>query len=742
MLTAKEVLKKYYGYDDFRSGQEELINSILSGRDTLGIMPTGGGKSLCYQIPAILLEGVTIVVSPLISLMKDQVDTLKEYGVEAEIINSTLTMTELREISRNASMGRYKLLYIAPERLENEYFISLLKQVKVSMIAVDEAHCVSQWGHDFRPSYQKISQVLEVLPNRPVMSAFTATATPIVRKDIIGLLKLEDPFRLINSFDRPNLYFEVRKPAKKLVELEIYLREHQKESGVIYCATRKGVDELYDRLNRLRIPCTRYHAGLSEDDRKTNQEAFLYDIVPLMVATNAFGMGIDKPNVRFVVHYNMPKNMEAYYQEAGRAGRDGEDSECILLFGTQDIMTNRFLIEQSSDTSREVEYDKLNAMVDYCNTGSCLRNYILEYFGQEKLEDGCNTCGNCQNDTVENDITIEAQKILSCVKRMNERFGMVLVADVLKGAGTAKIREFQFDKLTTYGIMKEYSKETIKELISFLVAENYLELSGDKYPILRLTIDSYKVLKNEIKVKIRKVIAKEDITKKATGSVKGLRYPADENLFNILRETRLEIAKKQKVQPFMVFPDATLKHMSSEYPTTNQALLDISGVGEHKLEKYGEIFLSTIKSYMTINNIESRTSNATNVFAENDNANSTMYKTNSSVVDDIEINAKTSKRTTNSHLLTYELYADGKTIDRIAKERDLSQNTVESHLIKCIQEGMEIDFGDFIPKQYENQIMETIKLCGAGLLKPIKELLPEEVSYTAIKFAIAKSNIG
>ncbi len=535
----------------------------------------------------------------------------------------------------------------------------------------------------------------------------------------------------------------------------------------------------------------------------------------------------------------MPKNMEAYYQEAGRAGRDGEEAECVLLFGTQDIMTNRFLIEQGTDVGREVEYDKLNAMVDYCNTGSCLRNYILDYFGQEKYEDDCNTCGNCKNDTVENDITLEAQKILSCVKRMNERFGMVLVADVLKGANTAKIREFGCDKLTTYGIMKDYSKETIKEIISFLVAENYLELAGDKYPILRLTIESYKVLKNEKAVTIKKVIPKEDplakSSSKSSRGTKGLRYPVDEALFNLLRETRLKLAKEQRVQPFMVFPDATLKHMSSEYPTTSSQLLDITGVGEHKLEKYGQVFIEAIKNYVMINNIQvgnNREGNgaaynnmthgqdvvgASNVelnnidryydmqdsyyndyeesymesyqYVEanfyddldkslnqevyqdevnginqdmNQKMNQTVridldnptkgvygnYYDESNKRESLDINtthkelkkSSTTKGNKASHITTYEMYKEGKTITKIANERNLSQNTIESHLIKCVEEGMEIDFDDFIPKEYEGQIIETINICGSSLLKPIKELLPQEVSYTAIKFAIAKIN--
>lgn len=723
-MQALQVLKKYYGYDAFRPGQQEIIEEILSGRDVLGIMPTGGGKSLCYQVPALLLEGITIVISPLISLMKDQVDTLKEYGIQAELINSTLSSTEFREIVMNAREGAYKLLYVAPERLETESFIDLMRQMPISMIAVDEAHCVSQWGHDFRPSYRRISQMISFLEKRPIIAAFTATATPLVKRDITSLLGLQSPFEYVSTFDRPNLYFEVKKPHNKIQEIENYLRKHADQSGIIYCATRKNVDELWDRLNRLGIPTTRYHAGLSEKERSQNQEDFLFDRIPLIVATNAFGMGIDKPNVKFVLHYNMPKNMEGYYQEAGRAGRDGEEAECILLFSTQDIMTNRYIIENgTSSSNHNQEYEKLNSMVAYCNTEGCLRNYILTYFGQEPLGDNCHNCSSCNNDTEETDITIEAQKIMSCVKRMHEQFGSTQVADVLKGANTQKIRSLRFNELTTYGIMRDYPKDTIKELISFLVAEGYLYLEGSQYPILRLTEMSYAVLKGEKRVSIKRILEKEE--SKAVSSRAAM---SDQNvdfvLFELLRQARYEVASANAVQPFMVFPDTTLKDMSRRYPINEEMMLQVSGVGEYKLAKYGEKFIEIIQDYVEEHNI---TVTPAHEWGESEAATTSITPA-----------TPTKAAPRDSHRLTYELYAEGKTIEQIADERDLTQMTVENHLLKCIKEGMEVDFAHFIPTEYEAEIVEAIETCGPKLLKPIKECLPPEVSYTAIKFTLAK----
>lgn len=718
------ILKKYYGYDNFRPGQRELIDAILSGRDALGIMPTGGGKSICYQIPALLLEGVTIVISPLISLMKDQVDTLKEYGISAELINSTLSISEFRDVINSAREGEYKLLYVAPERLETESFLRLMEEVPVAMIAIDEAHCVSQWGHDFRPSYKRIYSMINRLERRPIVAAFTATATPIVKSDIKELLDLYEPFEVVSSFDRPNLYFEVRKPDNKLHEIQRYLKAHPNESGVIYCATRKNVDEVCERLNKLGIAATKYHAGLSENERTHNQENFLFDQVPIIVATNAFGMGIDKPNVRFVIHYNMPKNMEGYYQEAGRAGRDGEASECILLYSTQDIMTNRYLIEMGNTSGRTVEYEKLNSMVDYCNTEGCLRSFILNYFGQDILEKPCEHCGNCNNDIEETDITVEAQKILSCVKRMQERFGASQVADVLKGANTQKIRSLNFHELSTYGIMRDYPKDTIKELISFLIAEGYLQLVGTQYPLVQLTEASYTVLKGEKVVSIKRVLVKEDKKAYTIESNKVMDYM----LFEHLRKIRQTVATEQRIQPFMVFADTTLKEMARFYPETLEEMMQMPGVGEYKMKKYGDTFLEIIKNYVAEYPLEVERIKAA---LQEDKQQEQLTKVQP---------PKSAPR--DSHKLTYELYSSGRSLDEIADERELTRMTVENHLIKCIHEGLEVNYADFIPMEYEAQIIEAIEECGATLLKPIKECLPEEISYTAIKFAVAKYSLS
>lgn len=591
MNNCKELLKKYFGYDDFRNGQSEVIEHILNGTDVLAIMPTGAGKSICYQIPALLLDGVTIVISPLISLMKDQVDTLCEVGIKAALINSSLSLSEFRNVVANAKMEMYKLIYVAPERLETDIFLELIQSINVSMVAVDESHCVSQWGHDFRPSYMDISKIVGRLPKRPVIAAFTATATPQVKDDIIKLLKLKNPFSLTTGFDRENLYFRVLKPEDKFVQLIKYLNSVKGKSGIVYASTRKTVDSICEKLNKKGYLAAKYHAGLSENERSNNQESFLCDRISVMVATNAFGMGIDKSNVSFVIHYNMPKNMESYYQEAGRAGRDGESAECVLFYSASDIITNKFLIENGSeDNDKTGDYQKLNEIVAYCNTDRCLRAYILDYFGEKDTKEHCGSCGNCDSDIERTDVTLEAQKILSCIKRMGERFGSVVAADVLRGSNTEKIRALDFDKLTTYGIMREYSKETIKELISFMIAEGYIVSCGDQYPVLRLSGMALEVLKGNKKVTIKRIINKQNtaVDKKAT---------VDKGLFDILKVIRKRIADSQNVPPFIVFSDASLNDMCKKFPVCDEDMIRVSGVGSYKLERYGKQFIAAIKSY-------------------------------------------------------------------------------------------------------------------------------------------------
>lgn len=597
MEEAKQLLQKYYGYPDFREGQRKIVASVLSGADTLGIMPTGGGKSICYQIPALMLPGLTLVVSPLISLMKDQVDALLAAGISAAYINSTLTGKEVNERIRAAKRGELKLLYVAPERLELDWFREEMKALTISMLAVDEAHCVSQWGHDFRTSYLAVTPFVAELPRRPIVAAFTATATPEVMDDMIGLLKLQDPAVFVTGLGRDNLSMSVLRGENKREFVLNYAHTHASQPGIVYAATRKDVDDLYERLQASGIPAGRYHAGLSDQERDESQEAFLYDDIRVMVATNAFGMGIDKSNVRYVIHYNMPKNMEAYVQEAGRAGRDGEPSECILLFSGQDIMTQKFLIEQNpqDETRKHNEYRKLQQMIEYCYSTKCLRWGMLDYFGEEHDHTPCGICSNCRDERELMDATTDAQIIFSCIHRMRERFGVALVSSVLKGSQSKKVLQYRFDQLSTYGMMRRRTEKEISELINVLIAEGYLTLSEGQYPVVKLAPLAIQVLKGEQQVMLR---APETPQTAGSGSTRrrGRNYDegpsaVNETVFEQLRLIRRDLAQKERVPSYIIFNDATLREMSVVCPTSETDMLRIKGVGEVKFRKYGAPFL-------------------------------------------------------------------------------------------------------------------------------------------------------
>lgn len=603
----RQLLKQYFGYDEFRDGQEALIDSILSGKDTFGIMPTGAGKSLCFQIPALIFDGITLVISPLISLMKDQVGALNQAGIHAAYLNSSLSTGQYFKALQYAKEGRYPIIYVAPERLLTDSFLDFAGQVKIAMVAVDEAHCVSQWGQDFRPSYLKITQFIERLSYRPVVSAFTASATKEVKEDIIDILMLREPTVMSTGFDRPNLYFEVQAPKNRYRALTEYLKKHRGESGIIYCLTRKQVEEVCGNLIRDGIPATRYHAGLSDDERKNNQEDFIYDRAPVMVATNAFGMGIDKSNVRYVVHYNMPKNMESYYQEAGRAGRDGEPAECILYYGGRDVITNRFFIDNNQDNEeldevtrqlvRERDYERLRKMTFYCFTNECLREYMLRYFG-EYGRNYCGKCSNCMRHFEETDVTDIARAMLSCVRESGQRYGINVLIDTVRGADTAKIRQYGMNKNSLYGSLSKVPDYKLRQVMNELLIQEYAVLTDDEYMIVHLTKKAEDVMKNRSRV-IMKMAKEQERRKKTEGDVRkkgtaGQLKQEDLPLFERLRNLRMVIARQEKVPPYIVFSDKSLIHMCLLKPKTKEDMLKVSGVGEFKYAKYGERFLNEI----------------------------------------------------------------------------------------------------------------------------------------------------
>lgn len=609
MSNIEALLKKYFGYDSFREGQLEVVEMLLSGRDVLAVMPTGAGKSICFQLPALALENISLVVSPLISLMKDQVNSLVQAGIPAAFLNSSLTERQYSLALENAVNGKYKIIYVAPERLDTPNFVDFVRQTKISMLTVDEAHCISQWGTDFRPSYLKIPEFIATLPTRPIVSAFTATATRQVREDISAILGLKTPFEIVTGFDRKNLYYEVQKPVDKSRSLLEIVAKHHGQSGIVYCSTRKTVEEIASFLSNHQVAAAPYHAGLSPTVRTQNQEDFLYDRIAVMVATNAFGMGIDKSDVRYVVHFNMPKDIESYYQEAGRAGRDGEAADCILLYAPRDVAINEFLIHQRQPDSKTTpetlqavitaELDRLRSMTFYCQATTCLRQYVLRYFG-ESAPAYCGNCFNCLHHFEEQDITVDVQKILSCVKRSGERFGIGMVVDILRGAKTERILRLRLNEQTTYGLLCALTPQGVRDRIQYLLEYGYLMLSSGEYPILGLGKNAPEVLygNQDVVMKlVKKELAVPKIQKKRKDSITVNGSEIDQNLFARLRTLRMEIAQEQQVPAFVVFSDSTLRDMCVKRPSNMDELLKVSGVGQTKLQKYGKRFLKAIETF-------------------------------------------------------------------------------------------------------------------------------------------------
>lgn len=603
-MTKYDILKKYFGYDTFRKGQELMIDSILNGRDVLGIMPTGAGKSMCYQIPALMFPGITLVISPLISLMKDQVASLNQAGIHAAYLNSSLTPGQYSKALSNMASGMYKIVYIAPERLSSRGFLDALKGLTVSMVSVDEAHCISQWGQDFRPSYLNIAEFIGNFERRPVVSAFTATATKEVREDIVRLLLLSNPVIQTTGFDRTNLRFEVESPKDKTKALLDYVQRRRMDCGIVYCITRKLVEDVCMQLVRAGYEATRYHAGLSDEERKNNQDDFIYDRKKIMVATNAFGMGIDKSNVRYVVHYNMPKNIESYYQEAGRAGRDGLDSECILYYSGQDVVMNQFLIDQMQGNEdideqtlgmlRQRERERLKKMTFYALTSECLREYMLRYFG-ERSPEYCGNCSNCLNEFEEKDVTRTASCIVGCIAQSVRAYGITMIADTVRGSKNAKIIRSGMEENPYYGSCSKATVQELRQVLNFLILENYVELTDGEYPVLRLTKRSEDLMKGQpvwMKVPKAKPKVKAEAVAGKVGS--GMQTEIDNNLFQKLRRLRLEIAREENIPPYIVFTDKTLVNMCVMRPKNREEMLQVSGVGEMKYRKYGKVFLDAL----------------------------------------------------------------------------------------------------------------------------------------------------
>ncbi|HLO51904.1 MAG TPA: DNA helicase RecQ [Kamptonema sp.] len=706
--SLEQALKHFFGYDSFRPGQRQIVEEALSKRDMLIVMPTGGGKSLCFQLPALLKPGLTVVVSPLIALMQDQVESLKDNGIGATFLNSTLSVMETR--SREAAIleGKIKLLYVAPERLLSERFLPFLDRVEASLgisaFAIDEAHCVSEWGHDFRPEYRQMLQVRDRYPHIPIM-ALTATATDRVRTDITQQLALRQPYIHVASFNRPNLYYEVRPKTKHSFSELLQIIQKTGGSGIIYCLSRKNVDELAYKLQQCGISALPYHAGLNDSDRTINQTRFIRDDVQIMVATVAFGMGINKPDVRFVVHYNLPRNLEGYYQEAGRAGRDGEPAQCILFLGYGDRKTIEYLIEQKPDPQEQrIATQQFRRVIDYAEASDCRRTIQLSYFG-EAFPGNCSQCDNCRNQKPMEDWTLEAMKFLSAVARCKERFGMNYIIDVLRGSKSQKILQYGHDKLSTYGIGKEKSAEDWKMLARSLLHQGLLDETTDGYSVLKLNARSWEIMKRERTVEIA-VIRKQEVQAiPRSSAVEG------EILFGLLRTLRKQIADEQGVPPYVVFPDSSLRAMAEQRPQTLNEFAKISGVGTRKRDKYGKQFIEAIREYCEEQGMPTA---STPLKAENI-LNQPSY----------------------TQMLTLQLYQQGLTVEIIAEMRDIRPSTVYSHLAELIEMKQPVDINQLVSNKRQQSIIAAIEVVGDNSLNAIYQILGEKYSYDEIKLVRA-----
>ncbi len=715
ITRAQEILKKQFGYDSFRMNQQAAIECVLDKRDCVVLMPTGGGKSLCYQIPALIADGLTLVVSPLIALMKDQVDALRANGVDAEFLNSSQTSREQTEVFQSVRQGKTKILYVAPERLlqSGDQFIDFLRGINVSLFAIDEAHCISSWGHDFRPEYIQLGKLKRYFPNIPVI-ALTATADKLVRKDIFERLNIPNAELFLSSFNRPNIFYQVEPKRNSYAQLLDYLETRRDESGIIYCLSRAGTESLTWDLRDEGFSVLPYHAGLDKATRDKNQELFLKDEVKIIVATIAFGMGIDKSNVRFVVHTDLPKNIESYYQETGRAGRDGLESHALLFFSWADVVKLKGFAEVDGNKSQtEIMLRKLNTMGEFGDLKGCRRRFLLNYFSEECTTD-CGHCDNCNKDFERFDGTIIAQKALSAVYRTNQRMGLGYLVDFLRGSQSQKIWD-EHKNLKTYGVGADVSKENWFEYFRDLIAQGFLKQSDGQFPVIQLTEKSVEVLKGNERVELFKVSVKEDKKKSLVSDVS---YPYIKELFEELKKVRNTFAREENVPPYIIFSDATLVEMATFLPHNSAEMRKISGVGDLKLDKYGADFISEIRDYCETNNLESRI-----------NLKSPKR----------EVKKRTKRDASGKDTYHYslEMFQEGFSVAEIAKLREMTRSTIETHLVRFIPSG-EIALEDLVPQSKIEPIKQAIvKFNDLGALSPIKESLGEDYSYGEIRAVLA-----